>query len=961
MTDTPLARFQDLLRELFQFDCADLDFGIYRILNHKRDVIRRFIEEDLPKSVEEELNRGQVADQARAAEKLEALAEQVRSTFGADALGADGELRSNYRGTPLGRKYVEAQQAASGARSAAAMEAEAFNHLYRFFSRYYEDGDFISKRRYSKEHRYAVPYNGEEVLLHWATADQYYIKSAEYFRDYQFQSRTGVIVRFVLQEADVERDNVKGDRRFFIAQDSEASWDPEARRLVVPFEYRPLTASEQTSYGAKQAGKAQSRLLDQAGGAIRQAASAHPECVAALDELRPVGPAGKTETLLEYHLRQYARRNTSDFFIHKDLSGFLRRELDFYVKNEVLSLDTLQAGGEERAEGWFQMMRLLRSVGGRIIAFLAQIEDFQKILWEKRKFVVEAQYILTMDRVPETLHAQVVSQEAQWDEWKSVLGIDVPTTDSRMAFLRQNPTLPVDTRHFPSTFTDRIHGACHGADGLEDRINVLLLHGDSWQALNLVQARFAEQVRCTYIDPPFNTQTSQFLFKDKYRTSTWATMLSDRVRLGKRLIAPDGSLYLHLDHNSNHYGRMILDQIFGDTAFLNEIVWRIGWVSGYKTAADRYVRNHETILLYGKSRAPMFSKTDAKIQCTTFTKDTIREELRSIAKTWNLPTDVASALKVVAVGPDGRNYRLGLLAKESKYNIEDTWNCSDYESLHSNKIKRNAAEYTPNGAEITQKPEQLLQRILQVSSRPNDIVLDFFGGSGTTAAVALKLGRRCISVEHEQYFDTDMLWRMRHVMYGKKVGVSRRLDYRGGGAVKYVRLESYEDALNNIEYTQNMPRLPFADYELRYMLTTETQGSNSLLNVKKLSRPFDYTLSVRTNGRIRKRVVDLPETFNFLIGLRVRTRLALYRERDDGTHRYLVLRGKTQAGKETVVIWRDIEGWTAEDFEQEWEWVQQQELTEGAEVVYVNGDSAIGGACSLDPEFKRRMFEGVTA
>ena len=138
MTDTPLAKFQNLLGELFQFDCADLDFGIYRILNHRRDVIRRFIEEDLPRSVEEELNRGQAAAQGRAVQELEARAEDVRSTLSADALDADGELDPAYRETQVGKRYLEAQRAAGGARGADDMVADAFNHLYAFFSRYYE-------------------------------------------------------------------------------------------------------------------------------------------------------------------------------------------------------------------------------------------------------------------------------------------------------------------------------------------------------------------------------------------------------------------------------------------------------------------------------------------------------------------------------------------------------------------------------------------------------------------------------------------------------------------------------------------------------------------------------------------------------------------------------------------------------------------------------------------------------
>ena len=377
---------------------------------------------------------------------------------------------------------------------------EAFNHLYRFFRRYYEEGDFISKRRYSKEHRYAIPYNGEEVLLHWATADQYYIKSAEHFRDYQFQSRTGVTVRFELLEADVEHDNVKGDRRFFIARGSEASWGEGARCFVVPFEYRPLTAPEQTRYGARQA-KAQSRLLDQAGVAIRNAASAHPECMAALDEPRLVGPTGKTETLLDNHLRQYARRNTSDFFIHKDLSGFLTRELDFYVKNEVLLLGTLEAGGEERAEGWFQMMCLLRSVGGRIIAFLAQIEDFQKMLWEKRKFVVETNYIIAVGQLPDEFHAEIAATDSQWDEWRELLKCDIPPS-GRRSFLAEHQTLPLDTKNFSTDFVDRVLTACADLSELRDG---LLIHGDNFQALALATPSHRKRIDCVYIDPPYNS------------------------------------------------------------------------------------------------------------------------------------------------------------------------------------------------------------------------------------------------------------------------------------------------------------------------------------------------------------------------------------------------------------------------------------------------------------------------
>ena len=954
MTESPLQKFQGLLRELFQFDCADLDFGIYRILNHKRDAIERFIEETLPKTVKSELQRGAVGDEAAAAEALESARARVLEGLGQDALDPDGNLSPQYRTARYGRQYLQARRMANRARNPDALATEVFNHLYSFFNRYYDNGDFISKRRYSKEPRYAIPYNGEEVLLHWANADQYYIKTTDRLHNYEYKTKTGVRVRFDLVDGDVEHDNIKGKEiRFFVAMPANAVWDEKSRTLTAPFEYRPLTDAEKTKYASKQSDTTQNRLNAAAAIAIHAAVHDAREALARPAPPRPEANA-ESAVLLEHHLRQYTRRNTSDFFIHKDLAGFLTRELDFYLKNEILALDIIEAGGEERADAWFELMRLLRSVGSQIIAFLAQVENLQKKLWEKRKFIVDAQYIITLGQIPTSFHEEIASNDDQWAEWQSMFRLPVLLRHARVAFLKSAPTLPLDTAHFPREFTDRL--LSHFAD-LNGLMQGLLVHGENWQALNLLFENYRDRIQCIYIDPPFNTENSHFLFKDGYRTSTWASMFFDRVSVAKNLMSPDGSFYAHLDHNSVQYARFLLDRIFGGDNLLNEIIWRIGWVSGYKTIADRYVRNHETLLLYGRTVQPFFNKKTAKVACRFFDKTTIRGALANITTAWKLPKSAVPNLKIVALDADGLNYRLGLKSKESEYNLEDTWNCSDYESLHSNKIKRNAAEYTPNGAQITQKPEQLIQRVLDVSSKPDDLVMDHYGGSGTTAAVAIKTGRRFVTVEHEPYFDTDILWRMKKVLHGHSVGISRSLAYRGGGAVKYVRLESYEDALNNLDFDDRAPRLPFDDYEIRYMLDWETKRSGTMLNVGKMRRPFDYSLNARTNGKTVRRVADLPETFNFLIGLQVRTRRVHHRDR----HRYLVCCGKTRSGRETVVIWRDIEGWAPEEFGRESAWVEEQALTDGAEVVYVNGDSVIAGAQSLDPEFKRRMFAEVPA
>ena len=947
-----IARFQDLLRELFQFDCADLDFGIYRIMNHKRDAIERFITEKLPAAISTELEQGALEQQAGAAAALEEATRDLLAALGETAFDANGELAEAWREVPVGRAYLEAKARAGASRSGGAVADSVYNHLYTFFSRYYDEGDFISQRRYSRSQRYAIPYNGEEVHLHWANSDQYYVKTDEHFRNYDWVAPNGVSVHFRLWNADVEQNNVKGDRRFFLPLPDGIEWDAAARAVTVPFEYRPLTGAEKTRYGSQgQQDKIIARAVETIPGLLGDA----PEAIGALiaeHRRNGNGPVSR----LQHHLVRYTRRNNSDFFIHKDLHGFLNRELDFYLKNEVLNLDEVASAGESMADGWFQQMRLIKAAGGKVIDFLSQIEGFQKMLWEKRKFVTETQYCITLGNIGPDFCAGIAANDAQWAEWRGLFNVD--SSDRSAAFLQAHPTLVLDTGHFDADFTDRLLASF---DNLDGATNGLLVDSENWQALNLIREKYSGQVRCTYIDPPFNTDASQFMFKDTYQNSTWLSLLHDRLQAGRQFCTDDGSLYLHLDHNSNYYGRLLINRVFGQACLLNEVVWRIGWVSGYKTAANRYVRNHETIFVAGRRPQPYFNKNKARIPTRTFEERTIAKELTSIKTIWGLDRIGPLRLKLVLKDTEDNVYKTGLNENDGAYNIEDTWNSNEYEDLHSNKIKRNAAEYTPNGSEITQKPEQLLRRVIEVSSEIGDTVMDFFAGSGTTPAVAQKLNRKYLAIEMGQYFDTDMLWRMKQVLSGYEVGISKQTAYRGGGVFKYIRLESYEDALNSIAFDDAAGQMRLAEesdeYLLKYMLRWETKASETLLSAAELTSPFAYRLRIHADGEKQERAVDVPETFNYLLGLNVRTR----RTYDDGGRRYLVYRGETRAepGREVAVIWRETAGWAEDDFKRDRAFVAEQGLATGADVVYVNGDSAIPNARAVEPLFKARMFAGV--
>lgn len=367
MPETNLAKFKKLLSELFMLDRADLDFGIYRIMNSKREEITRFLDNDLLPQVRDEFSKLGAGDRAQLEQDYqEALKEAKR--YGA----LDPE-----NAPPV----IEARTKLETSVDVTTAESEVFSHLFSFFRRYYSDGDFLSLRRY-KEGVYAIPYEGEEVKLYWANADQYYVKTSENFRDYTFKlspfDESARRVHFKLVSADTEQNNnkaVEGEERRFILSATEPLAE-EGGELFIRFEYR-LDAEKRKQ--AELNGEAVRRILN---------AEAFTLWTEALGAKAPTEKTAN-RTLLDKHLTDYTSRNTFDYFIHKDLGGFLRRELDFYIKNEVMHLDDIESETAPRVEQYLGKVRAIRRLAYKIIAFLEQLENFEKKLWLKKKFVVE--------------------------------------------------------------------------------------------------------------------------------------------------------------------------------------------------------------------------------------------------------------------------------------------------------------------------------------------------------------------------------------------------------------------------------------------------------------------------------------------------------------------------------------------------------------------------------------------
>ena len=302
----------------------------------------------------------------------------------------------------------------------------------------------------------------------------------------------------------------------------------------------------------------------------------------------------------------------------------------------------------------------------------------------------------------------------------------------------------------------------------------LIIKGNNLLALHSLKEEFAGKVKLIYIDPPYNTGNDSFAYNDNFNRSAWLTFMKNRLEIAKDLLSDDGVLYIQLDYHQIHYAKILMDNIFGENNFQREIIWRIGWLSGYKTKDNNWIRNHDTILFYSKNSMTF-----------KFNKYYIpKKDFKRIAN-----SDVES------------------------YPIEDVWNGNEYDDLNSIAIVSFAGEtvsklLNKDDDVKGQKSEKLLERIIRAHTVEDDIILDFFGGTGTTAAAALKMKRKFILCEQiDKHLDIS-LRRLSKVIEGEQSGISKRHHWHGGGSFVYMELaEKNEQAVRLISACKNFEEL----------------------------------------------------------------------------------------------------------------------------------------------------------
>ncbi len=359
-----------------------------------------------------------------------------------------------------------------------------------------------------------------------------------------------------------------------------------------------------------------------------------------------------------------------------------------------------------------------------------------------------------------------------------------------------------------------MHGEGDLENALKDKNTNYLIKGNNLIALHSLKKKFAKQVKCIYIDPPYNTGNDSFNYNDNFNHSSWLVFMKNRLEAAREFLSDDGVIFVQCDDNEQAYLKVLMDEIFLRENFVASISWK--QFHSVKNDAANFSKNIEYILCYCKNFSknlisnepfdksnsyklkdengfykldPVWAKSGNNFSPYTFLN----------GKTWSPPSGTFWRYSIGTLKDMEQNNRIVFNGKNpmaKRYLSEVAegrksstfWDGSEvgYNLNGDAEIKQ---LFSGNKVFNNPKPEALISRILEISTQENDLVLDFFAGSGTTCAVAHKMKRRYIGIEQMDYIETITKERLKKVIEGEQGGISKKCDFKGGGSFVYAELK----------------------------------------------------------------------------------------------------------------------------------------------------------------------------
>lgn len=640
-----------------------------------------------------------------------------------------------------------------------------------------------------------------------------------------------------------------------------------------------------------------------------------------------------------------SRRQGQDVFIHKDLGGFLRALADAFWEQR-LATQAVTAEDDELS-GLAAAARGFQQVAHRAIALFCRQETLAKQLWLCKRRVIDVQYGVTLDRVPEALYDDILNNPAQWEQWRSLYALE-PDEPPSIGFLVQHPYLMVDTALFSPEFKAALVASFPDVDKAVDGV---LVHSDNFQALNLMERRYRRQVDAIYIDPPYNTCTaSAFVYKNGYSQSAWLTMMHNRLEFAPDLLSPGGVMAVAIDDYELQGLSYLMDAVLGAENKLGNVVVLHNPGGRHD---DRFIATaHEYMLLYAadvsQCRLNNLPLSEEDVDTYQYEDELGRYRLREFRRSGSnsrrenrpnmyypvyvhpqtlelslkpepgmvevLPVDPKGVVRVWRWGPETflakKDTEIVVKSSEKGFTLwakkrleahsgkkpKSLWNDSRYSAALGTHLVK---EMVGDSLFSYPKSLNLVTDALRISCPPGGLVMDFFAGSGTAAHAVIALNRedggrrKYVLVEAGPHFESVIKPRIERAVYAAGWKAGKPQDTEGiGHVVKRLRLESYADSLENLVLSAPDE----ADFP---WCLASTWGDD----------PFEQRIKVLNGSReARWMPVDWLETFNWLLGLRVqRISEKVFMSDDTGLGCWFQsVEGCLPDGSPVLILWRNL-------------------------------------------------------
>lgn len=611
------------------------------------------------------------------------------------------------------------------------------------------------------------------------------------------------------------------------------------------------------------------------------------------------------EEELKKIFRSYRKQNEIDFFIHKNAKAFLEEQFDLWMFNHLYKDSQIQQWNPNA----IKRMQEVRNIAYEIIYFIAKFEDELKAIWLKPKFAKNTEYVFSLDIIINKakdskklldLIFKDKNFKNQIKEWRELNLIDenfnISSLQGKTEEIEKYKFIPIDTKHLSREVKFELLSSF---DNLEELLNGEFIKSDNFQALNTIMPKYQGKIDLIYIDPPFNLgENASFDYKVNFKDSTWASLLDSRLELAKQILSDKGSIFVRCDYNGNFIVRSLLNNIFGEDNFINEII--ISKSAKLTETIKKYHSGSDSLFFFGKTDSYIFNVQGIQRKerqwrdmhlpgerlspilndyIHLFSKDNL------VVKNGKYTSKARIILGKELLPPNGRHWALSqekIFALEKQGGIRLVYGNPKTQESDIKKLTSNWTDwvgYSSDWGFQTENHEKVLQRAILTGSNENSTILDFFAGSGTTCAVALKLGRKFLGVEMGEHFYKVVIPRLKKVIAGFQSGISKETEYKGGGAFRYYELESYEEALANCEYVLkigNDKKINSIPYNINDYYNENIDFYDGIIDyrksrklIKKLNKAENEPITINMSAEYREEF-DIFQTIANLMNLKIK-------------------------------------------------------------------------------------------